>query len=146
MRFTWELNYFVAQNSWLFFDFNVSFEVRVAVRKRKKRATLYCLFCLKGIFLRFVSSQCIVYWILSEYTYFYISKNIIHFYYTIITSLQCILNVVNFVLSRKYKHLNYVNMDKTPIKKIKSQMQNVVKVKIEWCNFLVEGKNKISCL
>ena len=44
--------------------------------KRKKGHFLYRLFCPKGIFLRCVLSQCLVYWIQFQNTYFYISKNI----------------------------------------------------------------------
>ena len=36
----------------------------IGTHKRKKRESLYLLFCLKGFFLKFVLlSQCIVYWI-----------------------------------------------------------------------------------
>ena len=62
---------------------------------RKKRAFLYRLFCPKGIFLRFVLSQCIVYWIHSQniHTFTYqeiLLHTLLLFVFEIVESLQCI--------------------------------------------------------
>ena len=67
--------------------------------QKKKRAFLYRFFCPKNVFQHFCFISSVLN-ALSEYTYFYISKNITSFtflcIFKVVKSLQCILKLAAF--------------------------------------------------
>ena len=81
---------------------------------RKKGDFLYRLFCPKKVFLAFafISIHSLLN-TLSEYTYFYISKNITSYtfllVFKIVESLQCILKIFSLLKSPSSAHLGNIS-------------------------------------